>query len=76
VSEQQIPDDTIHDMAETVLRSVIGDASYQDIGELMASDPRFNELPQEQFDAAQTRVSDILGEAIVTITWPESGATS
>lgn len=73
MSENSITDDLIRDMTEQVILDAISDIDYMGIGELMQGDPRFNELPQEDFDAAQTRVSDMLSERIVTIRWQTYG---
>jgi hypothetical protein len=69
MSETSITDDAIRDAAEEFITDTISNVSYQDVGEWMRRDPRFNELPQGDFDAAQTRVSDMLSERIVTIRW-------
>ena len=71
----KITADVIRDGAEQVILDAISNLSYQDVGELMQQDPRFNELTKDDFEAAQTRLSDMLSERIITIRWQTYGQT-
>jgi hypothetical protein len=73
MSETSITDDAIRDAAEEFITDTISNVSYQDVGEWMRRDPRFNELSQDDSDATQTRISDMLSERIITIRWQTYG---
>lgn len=63
----------VQDFAREIILNHATDVEYMSVGEMLEGDERIDDYSPDGYDALCRRVHDLIGTAVVTVTFSEPG---